>query len=120
MGPRVASKIPSRSGQRDGIFDAAQGPVWYFYYLIVSILCENICKNTFSVRWHQKVALKILVLQIVHYIAKKFVKILNYLIHNDLNEIKKCFCEKIRQNNANFAQRDASKYGIKNWHQSSP
>ena len=65
MGPRVASKIPSRSGQRDGIFDAAQGPVWYFYYLIVSILCENICKNTFSVRWHQKVALKILVLQIV-------------------------------------------------------
>ena len=54
MGPRVASKIPSRSpraegearGLRNGIFDATRGPIWYFYYLIVYFM-NNICKNRF-------------------------------------------------------------------------
>ena len=68
MGPRVASKIPSRSpraegearGLRDGIFDATQGPIWYFYYLIVYFM-KNICNNVFAIRWHQKMAFEVLV-----------------------------------------------------------
>ena len=73
MGPRVASKIPSRSprlrakpearGLRDGIFVATQGPIWYFYYLIVHFM-KNICKNNFDIKWHQKLALEISFLQI--------------------------------------------------------
>ena len=72
MGPRVASKIPSAAqglrakpearGLRDGIFDATQGPIWYFYYLIVYFM-KNICKNIFNIKWRQVMALKILALQ---------------------------------------------------------
>ena len=45
--------------------------------------------------------------------AEKFVKVM----HTAACSKTQCFHEKIRQNNSNFAQRDASKYGIKNWHQ---
>ena len=61
MGPRVALKIPSRSPRaegearrlRDGIFDATQGPIWYFYYLIAYFM-KNIYKYSPDIRWHQR------------------------------------------------------------------
>ena len=50
-------------GLRDGIFDATQGPIWYFYYLIVYFM-KNICRNSFDIKWHQKMVLKILAFKI--------------------------------------------------------
>ena len=57
MGARVVSKIPPAAqglrakpearGLRDGIFDATQGSIWYFYYLIVYFM-ENNCIDTFA------------------------------------------------------------------------
>ena len=73
MGARVVSKIPSAAqglrakpearGLRDGIFDATQGPIWYFYYLIVYFM-KNICKSVFCYQLASKNGIKILVLQI--------------------------------------------------------
>ena len=74
MGPRVASKIPSRSPRAEGearsprakgcIFDASRGPIWYFYYLIVYFM-KNICINSLEISKHQKkMALKLLALKI--------------------------------------------------------
>ena len=54
---------PEARGLRDGIFDATQGPIWYCYYLIVYFM-KNICRNRFDIKWHQKMALKILALKI--------------------------------------------------------
>ena len=78
---------PEARGLRDGIFDATQGPIWYFYYLIVYFM-KNICRNSFDIKWHQKMVLKILAFKISQKIrqsdaqlsknsvfTKKFVKI---------------------------------------------
>ena len=54
---------PEARGLRDGIFDATQGPIWYFYYLIVYFM-KNICRNSFDIKWHQKMVLKILAFKI--------------------------------------------------------
>ena len=70
---------------------------------------KNICKNSLDMRWHQKMALKILALKI----SKKFVKMLH-------NEEKTMISQKNHQIDANFALRVASNYGIKNWLQFFP
>ena len=54
---------PEARGLRDGIFDATQGPIWYYYYLIAYFM-KNICKNVFAIRWYQEMALEVLVSQI--------------------------------------------------------
>ena len=65
---------PEARGLRDGIFDATQGPIWYFYYLIVYFM-KNICNNSLDIRKHQKMALKISVLKISPKIRQNELKV---------------------------------------------
>ena len=56
---------PEARGLRDGIFDATQGPIWYYYYLIVYFM-KNICKDSTYITWHQNnsIVLKLSVSQV--------------------------------------------------------
>ena len=60
-------------GLRDGIFDTTQVPIWYYYYLIVYFM-KNIFKNSLDIRWHQKMALKILAFKISQKIRQSTIR----------------------------------------------